>query len=788
MAGTTIAAGTEAGIETRAETLAALEALDARLRWLSSWTVHNANHIRPKRDGLKVGGHQASCASMTAIMSALYFHALRPQDKVAVKPHAGPLLQAIHYMLGNQSLDQLQRFRALGGAQSYPSRTKDKIPVDFSTGSVGLGVAITAFSSLVQDYLIAHGKLAEADAGRMIALMGDAELDEGNIYECLIEGYKHDIRNCWWVVDYNRQSLDSTTADRMFRRFDDIFETCGWRVITLKHGKLQRAAFERPGGKSIEEWIDNCPNAEFAALTYQGGAAWRERLLADIGGRPNVKKLLDSFDDDALAALMTNLGGHCIESLIDAFDSAQDERPTLFIAYTVKGYGLPLAGHKDNHSGMMNPTQIGQLRTSMGIAEGAEWEPFGGLGDNQAARLKAFVDQSPLAGKAAEPVAPAIPVPARLPVPRGDAQSTQAAFGNVLLDLAKSDEPLANHIVTTAPDVTQTTNLGAFVNQRGLFRRAEMADVFRAANIPSAQRWAGHAAGQHVELGIAENNFFLALTSLGLAAPHFGTRLIPVGTVYDPFISRGLDALNYGCYSDARFLLVGTPAGLTLGPEGGAHQSINTPLIGMGQPNLAYFEPAWADEVALMMRWAFDYMQQPDGSSVYLRLTTRVIPQIERKDDSWEADALKGGYWLRKPAGNAEAAIAFTGAIAPEVLDAWAQLAEDIPGLGLLNVTSPDLLHRDWSARRAARWTSSKAPPSHVETLLSDLAPGAGLITVIDGSPGALSWLGGVKGMRVSPLGIDRFGQTGDLPDLYRTYRLDADAIIDAAAELFLGE
>lgn len=788
MAGTTIAAGTEAGIETRAETLTALEALDARLRWLSSWTVHNANHIRPKRDGLKVGGHQASCASMTAIMSALYFHALRPQDKVAVKPHAGPLLQAIHYMLGNQSLDQLQRFRALGGAQSYPSRTKDKIPVDFSTGSVGLGVAITAFSSLVQDYLIAHGKLAEADAGRMIALMGDAELDEGNIYECLIEGYKHDIRNCWWVVDYNRQSLDSTTADRMFRRFDDIFETCGWRVITLKHGKLQRAAFERPGGKSIAEWIDNCPNAEFAALTYQGGAAWRERLTADIGGRPNVKKLLDSFDDDALAALMTNLGGHCIESLIDAFDSAQDERPTLFIAYTVKGYGLPLAGHKDNHSGMMNPTQIEQLRTSMGIAEGAEWEPFGGLGDNQAARLKAFVDQSPLAGKAAEPVAPAIPVPARLPVPRGDAQSTQAAFGNVLLDLAKSDEPLANHIVTTAPDVTQTTNLGAFVNQRGLFRRAEMADVFRAANIPSAQRWAGHAAGQHVELGIAENNFFLALTSLGLAAPHFGTRLIPVGTVYDPFISRGLDALNYGCYSDARFLLVGTPAGLTLGPEGGAHQSINTPLIGMGQPNLAYFEPAWADEVALMMRWAFDYMQQPDGSSVYLRLTTRVIPQIERKNDSWEADALKGAYWLHKPAGNAEAAIAFTGAIAPEVLDAWAQLAEDIPGLGLLNVTSPDLLHRDWSARRAARWTSSKAPPSHVETLLSDLAPGAGLVTVIDGSPGALSWLGGVKGMRVSPLGIDRFGQTGDLPDLYRTYRLDADAIIDAAAELFLGE
>ncbi len=770
----------------RAEKIATIEALDARLRWLSAWIVHNANHIRQKRDGLKVGGHQASCASMTAIMAALYFHALRPQDKVAVKPHAGPVLQAIHYLLGGQSLEQLQHFRALGGAQSYPSRTKDKIPVDFSTGSVGLGVAITAFSSLVQDYVIAHGSMAETDAGRMISLMGDAELDEGNIYECLIEGYKHDIRNCWWVVDYNRQSLDNTTADRMFRRFDDIFETCGWRVITLKHGKLQRAAFARPGGKALEDWIENCPNAEFAVLTYQGGAAWRARLLSDIGDHSDVKLLINSFDDDGLAALMTNLGGHCIASLMDAFESANDTQPTLFIAYTVKGYGLPLAGHKDNHSGMMNPTQMEQFRNSMGIEAGNEWEAFGGLGGNIAARLKAFVDNSALSQKRPETQPELVPVPARLPVPQGEAQSTQAAFGHVLLDLAKSSEPLADRIVTTAPDVTQTTNLGGFVNQRGLFRRSGFADVFREANIPSAQKWAAHAAGQHIELGIAENNFFLLLTSLGLAAQHFGTRLIPVGTVYDPFIARGLDALNYGCYSDARFLLVGTPSGLTLGPEGGAHQSINTPLIGMGQPSLAYFEPAYADEVALFMRWAFEHLQKPEGSSVYLRLSTRVIPQVKRESDDWEGDALKGGYWLRQPARGAEAAIAFTGAIAPEALSAYESLLDDIPGLGLLNVTSPDVLHRDWSARRAGRWDGAGDAPCHIENLLSTLSPNAGIVSVIDGSPGALSWIGGVKGMRISPLGVDRFGQTGDLPDLYRTYRLDAAAIIDAMAELYL--
>jgi pyruvate dehydrogenase E1 component len=768
----------------RDELIASLEMLDQRLLWLSSWMIHNANHLREKRDGLKVGGHQASCASMTAIMAALYFHALGPNDKVAVKPHAGPVLHAIHYLLDQQTREKMQAFRGLGGVQSYPSRTKDTIPVDFSTGSVGLGVAVTAFASLVQDYLVAHGRLAPESAGRMIALMGDAELDEGNIYECLIEGTKHDLRNCWWIVDYNRQSLDATTADRMFRRFDDIFETCGWRVITLKHGRLQREAFKRPGGKALEEWIENCPNAEFAVLTYQGGAAWRERLITDIGSKPGVAGLLASLDDTDLARLMTNLGGHCVETLIDAFAAAQDDRPTLFIAYTVKGHGLPLAGHKDNHSGMMSPSQMDRFRASLGIAAGQEWDKWGGLGENAARALQAFVDASPIARHAPETGAAPVPVPA-IAVPAGDELSTQAAFGRVMMDLAKSGEELADRIVTTAPDVTQTTNLGAFVNQRGLFRRQELGDVFHQAKIPSTQKWLQHAAGQHVELGIAENNFFLALAAFGLAGPLFGTRLLPVGTVYDPFIARGLDALNYGCYMDSRFLLIGTPSGITLAAEGGAHQSINTPLIGMGQPGLTSYEPAYADEVALMMAHAFDVMQRPDGSSVYLRLSTRAIAQAQRTDQDWQADALAGGYWLRRPSHGAQAAIAFTGVVAPEALAAWEQLADDIPGLGLLNVTSPDLLHRGWSAARAARWNGGAAV-SHAEALLAPLAPGAGLVTVLDGSPAALSWLGGVRGMRVSPLGTDRFGQTGDLPDLYRAYRLDTDAIIDAAAELFL--
>jgi pyruvate dehydrogenase E1 component len=731
---------------------------------------------------------------MTALMAALYFHALGPNDKVAVKPHAGPVLHAIHYLLGSQSREQLENFRGFGGMQSYPSRTKDRIPVDFSTGSVGLGVAITAFASLVQDYLLAHGMMAPADAGRMVALMGDAELDEGNIYECLIEATKHDIRNCWWIVDYNRQSLDATTADRMFNRFDEIFASCGWRVVTLKYGKQMEAAFAEPGGTELKAWIDSAPNADYAALTYLGGAAWRERLLKDIG--PAIQPLLGRRDDEALSDLMTNLGGHDLAALVEAFDAAQDDVPTFFIAYTIKGYGLPFAGHKDNHAGLMNPGQVAALRERMGIAEGEEWEPYAGLGGNAAEAARFLVENSRIAReKRARPWNVA-EVPA-IVLPAGDEQSTQAAFGKILLDISRSGGELAKRIVTTSPDVTVSTNLGAWVNQRGLFRRQELADVFAAAKIPSAQKWSGGEAGQHVELGIAENNLFLVLAAFGLAGDVFGERLFPIGTVYDPFIARGLDALNYACYQDARFMLVATPSGVTLGPEGGAHQSINPPLIAMGQPGLRHYEPAFVDELALMMEEGFRLMQAEEGESLYLRLTTRSISQIERPDESWKAGALAGAYWLREPAQGAEAAIIYSGAIAPEALAAWGALKDDVPGLGLLAVTSPDLLHRGWSARRSRRWhpprdgegdyaKHGRGGPSHVERLLSPLSPSAGLVTLLDGSPAALSWIGGVAGHRVSPLGLDRFGQTGTLQDLYRYYRLDVDAIVEAAAELFL--
>src|SRR6476659_8341669 len=401
-----------------ADKLPLLMALEKKALWLSTWMIHQANHLRPSRDGLKVGGHQASSASVATLMTALYLDVMRPQDRVAVKPHAAPLFHALQYLLGNQSRDKLERFRALGGAQAYPSRSKDGDIVDFSTGSVGLGVGVTLFAALVQDYLRLK-RLVPSDTppGRMIALAGDAELDEGNIFEALLEGWKHDVRNLWWVVDYNRQSLDAVVSDRLFGRIDAVFEMFGWRVVTLKYGRLLQAAFARPDGEHLREWIDTCPNSLYSALVYKGGEGWREHLKRDLNRYPGIRAILDDHDDEALARLMTNLAGHDMESVLDAFHGVIDDRPTCFIAYTIKGYGLPFAGHKDNHAGLMNLDQMASFRRSMTIPDGAEWEPFAGR-DVAPERLAEFLGGVPRAGSQhRRHHAAVVTVPPSLPVP-----------------------------------------------------------------------------------------------------------------------------------------------------------------------------------------------------------------------------------------------------------------------------------------------------------------------------------------------------------------------------------
>ena len=784
------------------EDLRILTELERKVLWLASWTIHHANHLRENTDGLKVGGHQASSASVASIMTALYFHTLRPADRVAVKPHAAPIYHAIQYLLGRQARNKLENFRGYKGAQSYPSRTKDTDDVDFSTGSVGLGVAQTLFASLVQDYVRAHGWALDRPEGRMIALLGDAELDEGNIFEALLEGWKQGLRNCWWIVDYNRQSLDAVVREGLWERYENLFRNFGWDVVVLKYGSLQQAAFAEPGGEVLRRWIDSCPNQLYSALVFQGGAAWRKRLTDEIGDQGPVTKLIDSRSDDALAELMSNLGGHDLRAIIDAFDRIDHDRPVCFIAYTIKGIGLPFAGHKDNHSGLMTPAQMETFRTAMNIRAGHEWDAFEGLRE-PAERIQAFLGHVPFAAGGERCLhAPRIEVPEELPVTIQPKMSTQLGFGALLNEIARGTTPLAARIVTTSPDVTVSTNLGPWVNRRRLFAREAMADTFKGERIPSTFTWEFSPTGQHIELGIAEMNLFILLSALGLSHTINGERLLPIGTLYDPFIARGLDALNYACYQDARFIVVATPSGITLASEGGAHQSIAEPLIGMAQDGLASFEPAFVDELAAILAFALDYIQRDGegeasernwlrdetGGSVYLRLSTRPIEQIKRAVTPALRHAIvDGAYWLREPGPNCQVVVAYTGAVAPEAIHAVGLMAEDRRDVGLLAVTSADRLNAGWTAACRARERGLVHARSHIERLLAGLPPHCGIVSVLDGHPATLAWLGAVHGHKVRPLGVEHFGQTGSIADLYRHYGIDANAIIAAAQAIAPG-
>jgi pyruvate dehydrogenase E1 component len=787
-------------MEQQATNLDILRALEKKALWLGSWMIHNANHLRESTDGLKVGGHQASSASLATIMTALYFDVLRPEDRVAVKPHASPIFHAIQYLFGKQTRERLENFRGYKGAQSYPSRTKDADDVDFSTGSVGLGVAQTLFSSLTQDYVRAHGWAGDRREGRMISLVGDAELDEGNIFEALLEGWKQGLRNCWWVIDYNRQSLDAVVREGLWERYEQLFKNFGWDVVIVKYGALQQAAFKEPGGEKLRAWIDNCPNPLYSALVFAGGAAWRKRLNDEIGDQGDVSKLIETRSDDELAALMNNLGGHDLPAVLDAFHSVKGDKPTCFICYTIKGFGLPMAGHKDNHAGLMTPAQMETFRKANNVREGHEWDKFEGLPD--VAGIEAFLADVPFVqGGERRLKAPQIPVPDELPVTIAATMSTQGGFGAILNEVGRRQDEFAARIITTSPDVTVSTNLGGWVNRRGLFARETVADTFKSESIPSTFHWEFSPKGQHLELGIAEANLFIALSALGLSHSINGVRLLPVGTVYDPFIARGLDQLNYACYQDARFMIVATPSGITLAGEGGAHQSISEPLIGLAQDGIASFEPAYVDELATIMAWSFAYMQKgggeisernwlrdETGGSVYLRLSTRPIEQLKREmTEELRHQIVDGAYWMRKPGPNCQVVVAYTGAIAPEAIEAIGLMGEDRRDVGLLAVTSADRLNAGWTAAQRARERGLVHARSHIERLLDDVPPHAGIVTVLDGHPATLAWVGAVNGHRTRSLGVEHFGQTGALAELYRHYGIDANSIVAAAQAIAPG-
>ena len=774
-----------AGTDVSGADLDALRAVEDRVLWLATAIVDHANRVRPNPGGLKVGGHQASSASLVSIMTALWFGALGPQDRVSVKPHASPVLHAVNHLLGDLDARHLTSLRAAGGLQSYPSRSKDPDPVDYSTGSVGIGATAPIWGAIARRY--ADGLGRRAGTGRQFSLVGDAELDEGAVWEAVLDPMVRELGEVCWIVDFNRQSLDRVVPDVSATRLLGLFEAAGWQVIAVKYGRLLADLYAREGGDALRRRIDSMTNPEYQRLLRCTPLQLRERLPGEAGAEhpddpARITALLREVDDHAVHAAVRNLGGHDLGALLDAYARIDDTRPTVIFAYTVKGYGLATQGHPQNHSSLLTETQMRALATGLGTDLDDPWAPL--PPDSDAARLCAGAAERlrrPVpAGSGATPE-----VPTDLGRTPSGVGHTQQALGRALLDLSRSAPDAARRVVTVSPDVASSTNLGGWLNKVGTWAARERTDWF-ADDAETILHWRERPTGQHIELGIAETNLVGLLGELGATWSRWDEPLLPIGVLYDPFVARALEPWAFGMYAGGQSILVGTPSGVSLAPEGGAHQSITTPSIGLEQPGCVAFEPAFGVEVAWCLLDGLARLGRPGGSSTYLRLSTAPVdqdlagvPTDPAARERRRRQVVAGAYRLRSAAGTPDVTIAVAGAVVPEALAAADRLAAQGVDTDVVVVTSADRLYR---ARRAR-----SAPTGDDAWILDAVLPAeraAPMVTVLDGHPHTLAFLAGLHRVRSVELGVTTFGQSSDLRSAYALHGIDADAIVGAALDL----
>ncbi|KUN29316.1 pyruvate dehydrogenase [Streptomyces antibioticus] len=767
------------GQTTISEDLAVLREVENRVLWLSTSIIDHANRVRPNTSGLKVGGHQASSASMVSLMTVLWFRHLRADDRVSVKPHASPVLHAINYLLGSLDRSYLSRLRAFGGLQSYPSRAKDPDPVDYSTGSVGIGATAPIWGAMTRRYV--ECAFGEGGTGRQYSLVGDAELDEGAVWEAVLDPAVSDLGEIVWIVDLNRQSLDRVVPHLAADRLRGLFSAAGWQVIELKYGKVLEELFREPGGDALRRRIDDMSNPEFQRLLRCDADEVRRRLPGTSPDAAGITKLITELDDESLVRALANLGGHDLDGLDAAFGAIDDTRPTVILAYTVKGYGLPMQGHPQNHSALLTGDQISQLADQVGADADDPWQP------PPAGSLVAELCRETAQRLRREEVSLAPPQTPPLDLgrtPTSTKATTQAALGRTLLDLSRQAPEVARRIVTVSPDVSSSTNLGGWVNKVGVWSATERTDWF-ADDRETILHWREKPSGQHIELGIAEVNLVGLISELGAAWSRWGQPLLPIGVLYDPFVERALEPWSYGIYAGGQSILVGTPSGVTLAPEGGAHQSIKTPSIGIEQPGCITYEPAFVIDTEWTLLASLGRLGKPDGTSAYLRLSTRpidqglaAVPVDPAAREHRRRQVVAGAYALRR-ADDPAVTLAVMGALVPEALSAADRLQQSGIRADVICITSPGLLYRAVRARQgqdlADHWILDEVFPADRATPL---------VTILDGHPHSLAFLATINQVPTTALGVTRFGQSGSLDEVYRYHHVDLESIVGAALDL----
>jgi len=758
---------------------ATIAEIERKVLWLATSIVHHANKVRPNVSGVKVGGHQASSASMATIMTSLWFEQLRAEDRVAVKPHASPVLHAIEFLLGSLEQKWMTSLREFGGLQSYPSRRKDPVPADYSTGSVGIGATAPIWGAISRRYV--ETITGTPNRGRQYSLLGDAELDEGAIWEAVLDSAVQDLGEIVWIVDLNRQSLDRVVPNIAAGKIEKMFDAAGWQVITVRFGGLLESLMMRPGGDALRRRIVDMSNPEYQRLLRCTAQEVRERLPGADDAENAIANLIAGIDDATLLAAIRNLGGHDIAALREAYAAIDDTRPTVILAYTIKGYGLPIEGHPQNHSTLLSLEQYADLAVQFGEESAEPWARF--ASDSEASRVCEEVAIRLTREPTQNVAPPALPTDLGR-TPHGIA-NTQAAVGRTLVDLTRTAPDAARRVVTVSPDVSSSTNLAGWINKVGVWSTEERQNWFED-DTETVMHWREGPTGQHIELGIAEINLVSLIGELGATWSRWGQPLIPIGTIYDPFVERALEPWSYGMYAGGQSILVGTPSGVTLAPEGGAHQSIKTPSIGLEQPECISYEPAFVIDTEWTLLAAMGQIGRPGGKSAYLRLSTRPldqalaeVPEDPAARERRRRQVVAGAYFLRM-VDDPTVTIVTMGAMVPEALAA----AERLTGLGaradVVCITSPGLLFEALQSQRGLDDESS----SWIIDQVFPQERAVPMVTVLDGHPHTLAFLAGINRVRSRNLGVTRFGQAGDVQDVYRYHGIDADSIVRAALDV----
>jgi pyruvate dehydrogenase E1 component len=648
--------------------------------------IDDANHRDDEEEGdPKVGGHPAACASCAHIFATLQLNVAGPFDTFASKPHASPMNHALNFLLGlfrepggrrwlseeesKAAMPHLRRYSFHGEPvfQSYHAESDPDSWGYFPSGSVGIPPVVSAYTALAYRYAQHHGHEVPENTHHW-SLIGDSEFREGSLLEVMPEVAERELPNVTWIIDYNRQNLDGTRmpnerglhgtdADRIVR----TGLANGWNALQVIHGRKRLAAFQQPGGEEFKNVLEHgFSDFEFQALLFKrDGAATRQRLLKK---NPKLEKFLSKVDNAKLQELFADLAGHDVHVLAEVFQQAKTSKaPTLLVVHTIKGWGLESFAATGNHSALASREEVVSLLKSEEIDPADPYQRFA-KGSKEQGYLEArgkylregIEEQWALKDRNLKKFSEAIAKVGKLPesfnidLKFTPVAHTQYVWGQAIgklirigtsahvegtrvTDEEKIWQPVADMVLTMAPDVGTSTNTNPAMDAK-IYGPAPTEDLETQLDIRDRRRPSltpkEEVTTRHIRFEIAEANCMTAVGAFGKLGYSLGLPYLPIMTVYDFFIKRAFDQLYYNAYWGSTFMVIGTPSGVTLAPEGAQHSWKND----IQMPNIITWEPAYGVEVDWIVAETVRRHAAGDDkgrSGVVLRCVTRGLPQKE---------------------------------------------------------------------------------------------------------------------------------------------------------------